>query len=484
MNVIKRYWPLSDRNVFLLFSIAFLSALAFAIFRKTPLALGIPIGIVGTLLVLTNYRILYYLLNFTLPFSMQRPLLAGLDMDVPSEPLMLAVTGCFIFSLLIGTKPDKRFFQHPIILIIGLMYLWAVLVTFVSVDTTKSIKYLLAKIWYMVPFLLFTGSVIRNVKDIRKILWLFLLPLLALVVLAVLKHAMLGFDFHAVQRSVDPFFKNHVIYASTLALFLPFLVTLYQGQTAWVKAFIWLAFLILMAGIGFSYTRASWLSIPLAVFYLVAIRFKITKLSVIVAYIGALGAFVYFTAENTFMLYAPDFEKTVFNRDNLGKHLEATYKFEDVSGMERVYRWVAAVKMAADRPVMGSGPSTFYPEYQKYTVSSFQTYVSDNPEHSTTHNYFLLQLAEQGIVGLFLFMTLVAYILILPQTLFHRTRNPVLRSAIIGAGLCLFIIIFHLTLNELLEVDKIGSFFFMAIAFLIKLDIWTKEEQKQNLPEA
>lgn len=484
MNVIKRHLPLSDRNAFLLFGITFLAALALAIFKKTPLALVLPVGVVGTLLVLTNFRILYYLLIFTLPFAMQRPLLAGLDMDVPSEPLMLAVTGCFIFSLLTGTKPDKRFFQHPIILIIGLMYLWAVLVTFVSVDTTKSIKYLLAKVWYIVPFLLFTGSVIRDVKDIRRILWLFLLPLLALVVLAVLKHAMLGFAFHAVQRSVDPFFKNHVIYATTLALFLPFLITLYQGQTGKVKGFIWVAFLILMVGVGFSYTRASWLSIPLAAIYFLAIRFKLTKLSVFVAYLGAVLAFAYFTAQNTFMLYAPDYEKTIFNRDNFGKHLEATYKFEDVSGMERVYRWVAAVKMAADRPVMGSGPSTFYPEYQKYTVSSFQTYVSDNPEKSTTHNYFLLQLAEQGVVGLFLFMTLIAYVLILPQKLYHRTQNPTLRAAIIGAGLCLFIIIFHLTLNELLEVDKIGSFFFIAIAFLIKLDIWTREPLHLKEPEA
>jgi O-antigen ligase len=113
-------------------------------------------------------------------------------------------------------------------------------------------------------------------------------------------------------------------------------------------------------------------------------------------------------------------------------------------------------------------------------VKSFRTYVSDNPEKSTVHNYFLLQLAEQGVIGLLLFMALVAYILILPQTLYHRTKNPEMRAVIIGAALCLIIIIFHLTLNELVEVDKIGSFYFISIAFLIKLDIWTKEEKKQE----
>lgn len=480
MNLLKRYLPVSDRNVFLLFGLLFLVSLVFAVYKKTMLPLGVPVVVVGTLLVLTNYRVLYYLLLFTLPFSMELPIVPGLTMDAPSEPLMILVSGCFIFTLLLGTKPDKRFFQHPIVILLGLMYLWAFFGAFISVDAVKSVKYLLAKAWYIIPFLLFTGSVIRNVADIRRIIWLFLLPLLFLVVVVVLKHAMLGFAFHMVQRSVDPFFKNHVIYAATLALIIPFIFTLYQGRSFWVKVFLGAALLILLIGVGFSYTRASWLSLPLAAIYYAAIRLKITKLSVVVAYIGAVAAYFYFTAGNTFMLYSPDFEKTIFNRDNFGKHLEATYKFEDVSGMERVYRWIAAVEMANDRPLMGSGPNTFYPEYKKYTVSAFQTYVSDNPEHSTTHNYFLLQLAEQGVIGLALFMALVAMVLTLPQKLFHRTRNPEFRAAIIGSGLCLFVIIFHLTLNELIEVDKIGSFFFIAMAFLIKLDIWTKEESLAN----
>ena len=81
-------------------------------------------------------------------------------------------------------------------------------------------------------------------------------------------------------------------------------------------------------------------------------------------------------------------------------------------------------------------------------------------------------------MGLLLFAALVGYILILPQTLYHRTKDPEKRAAITGSALCLVIIIFHLTLNELLEVDKIGSFFFISLAFLIKLDIWTREEKK------
>ncbi|UOQ70152.1 O-antigen ligase family protein [Hymenobacter cellulosilyticus] len=176
------------------------------------------------------------------------------------------------------------------------------------------------------------------------------------------------------------------------------------------------------------------------------------------------------------MLYAPDFEKTVFNGHNFEKHLEATYKLEDVSGMERVYRWVAAARMISEKPITGSGPSTFYPEYKRFTVKSFRTYVSDNPEKSTTHNYFLLQLAEQGFPGFLLFVILFGTALVMVENLYHRSHSAQNRRVVLAAGLSLVVIIFHLLLNELVEVDKVGSFFYIAMALLMRAEGWIAEE--------
>lgn len=144
--------------------------------------------------------------------------------------------------------------------------------------------------------------------------------------------------------------------------------------------------------------------------------------------------------------------------------------------MERVYRWVAAARMVADRPLVGSGPATFYPEYKRYTVRSFRTFVSGNPEKSTAHNYFLLQLAEQGIPGFVLFVTLMGWALLTAERLYYRARHrPDVRRVVLAAALSLVIIIFHLTLNELVEVDKIGSIFFVCLALLVRADSWLEE---------
>jgi len=71
------------------------------------------------------------------------------------------------------------------------------------------------------------------------------------------------------------------------------------------------------------------------------------------------------------------------------------------------------MRMAADRPLVGFGPGAFYESYVPYTLSSFQTYVSDNPEKSGIHNYYLMTSVEQGIPGLILFLILTILPLIL-----------------------------------------------------------------------
>ena len=48
--------------------------------------------------------------------------------------------------------------------------------------------------------------------------------------------------------------------------------------------------------------------------------------------------------------------------------------------------------------------SNFYPNYQARTVRSFTTYVSDNPERSGIHNYYLMTAVEQGIPGLLVYL--------------------------------------------------------------------------------
>jgi O-antigen ligase len=149
--------------------------------------------------------------------------------------------------------------------------------------------------------------------------------------------------------------------------------------------------------------------------------------------------------------------------------------------MERVYRWVAGFRMVGQHPYMGFGPGTFYTFYKSYTVRSFQTYVSDNPEHSGIHCQYLMIGVEQGIIGTLIFMALCAVGLLWGEKLLQRLlqKQPTeggqnRLQLVVTAASSFFIILLLIMVNDLVETDKIGSFFFMNLAWLVNIDLDTK----------
>ncbi|WP_310392226.1 O-antigen ligase family protein [Hymenobacter sp.] len=482
---LHRLWRSFDgpQLLFLGFVGLLLAGGAAAALARQPALLLPGLGAVGLLVALVEWRWLYYLLFFVLPFTQEIALFGGLSLDVPSEPLMLAITACVGGALVLGTgRLPRREWLHPLVVILALMLAWTAVDTVFSVDTTKSVKYLLAKVWFLTPFLLGTLLIVQRPRDSWHFAAVYAAGACLSVLYAASRHATMGFSFEMVNWALRPFFRNHVIYAAILALLIPFVWLAARAAQKNSARLAWrVALGILLFGLLTSYTRASMLSLPIAGLFYWAMRLRLTRALLGTAAVGITLTASYFASGYTFMNYAPDYETTVFNGKNFEKHLQATYTLQDVSGMERVYRWVAAARMIADKPLVGSGAATFYPEYKRYTVKSFRTYVSDNPEKSTTHNYFLLQLAEQGIPGFLLFVILVATALLQAERLYHRAAHrPEVRRVVLAATLSLVVIIFHLTLNELVEVDKIGPVFFVCLALLVRAGSWLAEESVRS----
>lgn len=189
-----------------------------------------------------------------------------------------------------------------------------------------------------------------------------------------------------------------------------------------------------------------------------------------VAAIGITLIIVHLFHQNYFLKYAPIFEETIYHED-FGKHLSSTFSGTDVSSMERVYRWVAATRMFKDHPWMGFGPGNFYPNYLHYTLSDFQTYVSDNPERSTTHNYELLILSEQGVIGLAIFLFLTVVIFISGEKIYHRMQTADDKRIVMTLIIVIAMVYVNLLLSDLLESDKVGPFFFISLSLLAAWDI-------------
>ena len=202
----------------------------------------------------------------------------------------------------------------------------------------------------------------------------------------------------------------------------------------------------------------------------ILIKGRLMKVTICVALILAIVGVAYVTTNNKYLDYAPDYNKTITHKkfDSL---IDATTKGEDISTMERVYRWVAGFHMVKEHPYLGFGPGNFYSFYKPYTVTSFTTYVSDNPEQSGVHSYFLMTAIEQGIVGLVIFILLCCYTLLLGERLYHQVSSTSQRTIVLMATLSLVIIDSILLINDMVETDKVGSFFFMSMAILVNIDL-------------
>jgi O-antigen ligase len=445
-------------------------AIIFSIWLETYIPLLFPTSVLGIGLLWNDYRKLFYILFMVLPFSIEIYFEAlGLGTDLPSEPMMIVLAGItFVFLLKENFTFKMTYLWHPVTLFLTFHIVWIFITSINSQNSLISYKFFLAKVWYILPFFIFPLVIFKESVQFEKayrILYIFLFYAISIVLI---RHAFEDFSFAASYDVVRPFFRNHVSYAAISVVCLPFVWAFLRINKMNNISNKWMmfVFIIFIIGIYFSYTRAAILSMLIAVGAWYIIKLRWVKQSLLISSIIAVIGIIYLSWDNKYMDFAPDFEKTITHTefDNL---LEATYKLEDISSMERVYRWMAGIEMIKDRFWLGFGPGTFYSNYQSYSISRFQTYVSNNPEKSGIHNYFLMTWVEQGLIGFLIFIALCFTLLISGENVYHRSTDERDKYIIMASTLG-FIIIFAMCLiNDLIETDKVGPFFFLNAAILL-----------------
>lgn len=427
-----------------------------------------PFGIAILLWAIQDFRRLYFLMWAAIPFSIEMDLPGGFSTDFPAEPFMWLCCLMLIFYLFLYHRSiDFRFIFHPVVIAVMIHFAWIVITTIVSTQFVISIKYTLAKSWYIITFLIIPLVLFRKLEDIRSWLFAFLLPLAITVGIVLLRHSQTGFSFSTINAAVMPLYRNHVDYACLLGIVLPFTWIMRR----WIMermpaALFYLITVMMVAGIYFSYTRAAWLCIPLAFGLYFVIRMKWMRILIVAAITGVVLFIGWLGYNNTYLEFAPSYEKTI-SHERFDDLVSATYKLEDISTVERIYRWVAGFYMIQEKPLFGFGPSSFYSNYHNYADRHFITYVSDNPEHSGMHNYYLMTVVEQGIPGLLIFAGMLLLILLYGENVYHKLPPGNMRLLLMATMLSLCCNLFVLTLNDMVETDKLGSFFFLSIALII-----------------
>lgn len=458
---------------FVLLSLVF--SIAGVILEKPMLAI-IPLGLILGIIGLYKFRMLYLYIFFFLPFTVEIYLPNGLGIDLPTEPLLILCTGIFLFIVLANTERiSAKYMLHPISLLLIAHVFWIGFATLYSTHFIVSLKLFVAKFWYLIPFFVMPIWYVKNKATCLKIIQLVLVALFIACLYVWVHHGLNGFRFDEINKAVSPVFKNHVSYSFVLMFSLPLLWVYIRHKklTKFNKNLLKLFFVFLLVSLYLSFTRAAYIGVVLGLVAYVIIKFKLLKYALIAAVIVMVSGALYVTHENKYVDFAPNFEKTVthYKFDNL---IEATTKGEDISTMERAYRWVAGYEMLKQKPWIGFGPGTFYFTYRAYTQTQFKTYVSHNPDKSGIHNYYLMTLVEQGIIGLLIFVSFCLFTLWRGEELYHRLSTSFQKDLVMAALLILIMAMAVLLINDMVEAIKFGSFFFISIAIILRIDIATR----------
>lgn len=430
---------------------------------------GLPALALAAAAVVLDYRVLYLSFFALVPFSTEVSLPGGLGTDLPTEPLMLAMTSVALVLFLTRWRHiDARYLTHSITLVLLLHLCWIVISTILSGHPVISFKFLLAKLWYVIPWYGMTLVIVRDYKLLAQCWRLFFVGILISVGIVFVRFIPYALEFEHIEKIMQPCFRNHVNYASIMAITLPWLWAYWRHKRGGYLTWQFAGILFLLVAIYYSYTRAAILAIPIAIALFWIIRLRLLRVCIAVGCAGALLLGAHLVTDREWLDYAPDYSKTVTHRD-FDDLISATAKGEDISTMERVYRWVAGGHMISERPIAGFGPGTFYQSYRPYTVSDFQTYVSDNPQKSGIHSYYLMTWVDQGSIGFLIFMLLTIWPLIYGERLYHQLSDATDRLWLMAALLSLLVTDAILVINDMLEVDKTGPFYFISLAIIVQI---------------
>lgn len=480
---IKQLPRLAGKTILVAATTLLLVCVALFAYTSNFIFLGIPFGIAGALWLILDWKSFFWFFIFTIPLSCDISL-GPLSTTVPDEQFMWLFVLLTALVLAYNRKRlPERFLRHPLTLVFFLQYIWLIVAVCFSTDLIPSLKFLAAKTWFLSAYVIMPAMILRTKADIRKMFLLFAVPTLLHALFAFTWHWTMHFDFWGSNLVVKPFYYNHVDYSTIISMIFPMVLAAFQLSKGRKKfRILWLcAAIFLVPAIFYAGARAAMLGVIFSLGIAFAIRKKLVNLVMPAFFLFAATMVFYLVQNETYVKYRPNMKYTATQR-TFGDLITATFRGTDMSSMERFYRWIASARMSRERPLTGVGPNNFYANYKSYTSPMFKTWVSRNPEKSTTHSYFLFMLVEQGWPAMLLYALLVIVVFARAQRLYHQTRDPFHKSAVMALAMTFAVGFVNNCFSELIETHKVGALFYLSLSLLILLDHKIQQESKTSLP--
>ena len=470
-------------------SALFLIIELFFIYNEIYPALALPLVLLFLFLAFYRLDIFYLSIVFLTPLSVPLqnfyPQLS-FNLSIPSEPLLILLLFILLYWFAIKNPPDKVFLFHPLTIAIIIYLAWMLVSAVTSTMPLVSLKFFLSHVWFIAGAYFFAYEIFKHQKNIPRFLWLYMIPLTLVILYTFYNQIQTGLvNQKAAHSAMKPFYNDHTAYGAILSMFIPVL-----GGMFFIKKDIRLSpnlvnfflFLLFLTALVFSYCRAAWLSLVLAtgVFVLVKLRVRFITIALFAIILAGMGI-----SYRTMVLQKLERNKQE-SSTSFARHISSIANIQtDASNMERINRWKCALRMFAEKPVMGWGPGTYMFQYAPFQNSKDRTIIStDFGDMGNAHSEYLGPLAESGLPGMLsvLGVFIVAFITGLRVYANAREKWVSTLSLSLLTGLTTYLI--HGFMNNFLDTDKAAIPFWGFLALLVVLDIrYTSPIQIPQHPE-
>ncbi len=405
----------------------------------------------------------------------------GLGVSLPTEPLMAGLLLLFVVKVLHENFYDKSISKHPVSIAVILSLIWVFLTCLTSELPVVSLKYLISRLWFIVPFFFMAALIFKNHKNIRTFLWLYTISLVVVVIYTTVQHYQYGFDEKIGHWIMSPFYNDHTAYGAALAIMLPisigfvFLKSYSNTRRFWAL----LATMVLLVGFYLSYSRAAWLSLFIGLAVLIIIKLKIKFQWILLSAIVCTSLFFLMRTQ---IIMNMQKNKQDSSKDLL-KHMQSMSNISsDASNLERLNRWNCALKMFNEKPIVGWGPGTYQFFYGRFQSSKDKTIIStDFGVKGNAHSEYIGPLAEQGVLGLGFVLLILGTVIYTALSILQRDISVQDRQIVYMLMVGLISYYVHGFMNNFLDSDKLSVPYWGFIAALVAIDLNTRDKKK-NLP--
>ena len=451
------------------------------------LILIIPAVLAVLLLALLSLEHLLLLTLFLAPLSLQLSWLTGgtgIDLSIPTEPIMALVLLITVFKLTVTREFPKELLRHPLTWLIGIYLLWTLITAITSTLPGVSFKTLAYRLWFTAGFYLVAARLAYNEKFRSRYIIAYSAGLAVVIIYFIVRVQGAGLlNQQFAHSACYPFYKDHTSFGASMAFIIPPLaVMLFSKAGLWRKGLLATLLVLFLTGFILSYSRAAWVSLIAATLLglILWIRMPCRLLAVSAA------VFTVIIVLSAGWIWQQMDSTTEDSSTDLGQHLRSSSNIStDQSNLERINRWKCALRMFTEKPHAGWGPGTYQFKYAPFQKASEKTVIStDFGDAGNAHSEYLGALSESGWPGALIFISITLGAVITGVKVWYRGKRNASGYLILAVLTGLVTYAIHGVMNSFLDSDKIAALWWGFVAIIVAADLEgmrrLKEEEGLN----